>query len=148
MTDLRKGIKNAQQQGIDVGQVVRSYAKHLTDQRRKVRDNPRSLEGSAPPSHYNPVVTESRTATGVRWRSIGGVPSECGELTITGSTHEAAKNKTSLRALLEQRFRAELASALQRAGVYQTDLAGRRAAMAVAIASPISVVDLADVGEA
>ena len=144
MTNLRKGIHNAQQRGIDVQQVVQSYATHLTRERRKVRDNPRSL--ATLPSRYSLSVIQECTATGVRWKSLGGLPDGMETLAITANSHEAARNKMSLRALLEQRYRNEFASALQRMGLYQTDLAGRRAARQVAIDSPISVADLAEVG--
>ena len=142
---LKKMEKRARDKGIPIEDVIQSYSTHLTKERRKLRDNPRQLESLKPATSYNLAVTQERTATGVRWRSLGGLPDGVDVITVTGSSMAAAKNKTSLRGLMEQRFRAELASALQRAGLYATDLEGRRAAMGVAIASPITVADLADV---
>lgn len=137
--------RKAQERGIDVNQVFESYARHLSNDRRKVRDNPKLLDTLKPADRYSLAVTQESTATGVRWRSLGGLPAGVDDITVTGSSFEAARNRCTLHELMEMRYRRELASALQRAGLYQADLAGRRAAMAVALASSISVADLVGV---
>lgn len=147
MGSLKKGLDRARAQGIPVQDVVNSYATHLTAERRKLRDNPRALEALAPAKSYSLAVTQTNTATGIRWRSMN-LPAELGELSVTGSSWDAARNKMNLVQLMEQRYRVEFASALQRAGVYPATLEGRRAAMAVAIESKISVVDLVELGRA
>jgi len=134
-------IRDAQERGIPVGDVVDSLAHHLLKQRQHLRDNPRSLDASKPPERYSLAVEQTDTANGIRWKTLGEIAG-IGEVSVTASTWEAAKNKQSLRSLLEQRYRTEFASAMQRAGMYQTDLEGRRAAMKVALDSSITVVDV------
>jgi hypothetical protein len=138
----------ARSKGIDIQQVANSWAKHLSKERQRLRDNPRLLDAGKPPESYSLAVTQEHTASGVRWRSLGEMPHGVGELTVSASSMDAARNKQSLRSLLEQRYKTELASALMREGVHPQGLDGRRAAMAAAIASTISVVDLAEAGQA
>lgn len=146
MSNADRKLEHAQSLGIPVQDVAESYAKHMLEQRRKLRDNPRLADASKPPERYDLAVTQDSAATGTRWRTLGELPHGIGEISVTASTWEAAKNKQSLRSLLEQRYRREFASALQRAGLYQTDLEGRRAAMKVALESPVTVVDVALAG--
>lgn len=137
--------KRAQQQGIDVAQVVESYGHHMLKGRQKLRDNPRQLEASKPPAHYALTVTQQSGASGVTWKTLGAIDG-VDEIRVTATSIEAARNKVSLRELLETRYRREFASALQRAGLYKADLEGRRAAMKVAMDSPITVADVGDLG--
>jgi hypothetical protein len=139
--------KRAQEQGIDVAQVVESYGHHMLKGRQRVRDNPRQLAVNAPPASYALTVAQTSTASGVGWKTLGTIDG-VDAVNVAATSMDAARNKITLRQLLEQRYRAAFATALQRAGLYQADLEGRRAAMAVAIASPITVADVGDLGVA
>lgn len=135
-------IDHARSKGVPIQDTIDSLSAHLLKQRQHLRDNPRSLDASKPPERYDLAVEQTSTATGTRWKTLGQLPNGMGEITVRASTWDAARNKQSLRSLLEQRYRAELASALQRAGLYAADLDGRRAAIKVALDSSINVVDM------
>jgi hypothetical protein len=140
MTDR---FERARSLGIPVQDVAESYAHYMLRERQKLRDNPGLAVQLA--DRYDLAVTQERTATGVTWKTLGELPLGAQTISISASSTEAARNKLTLRELLEQRYRREFATALQRTGQYGTDLAGRRAAMAVAMNSSLSVAELGDV---
>jgi hypothetical protein len=144
--DFDKGARRAQQLGIDVQQVGQSLAHHLSEARQKVRDNPRLLERAVEAD--NIAVTEKSGATRVTWETLGGLPEGFAPITVYASTREAVLNKTTLRELLERRYKREFAWAMARAGMFEDSLEGRRAAMRRAIAASVYVADLDLMGSA
>jgi hypothetical protein len=134
--------RKAQQAGIDVQQVLTSWQSHLLADRDKLRDNPQ-LAG-APPARLCIAVKQTRGGHGVRWESLGGLPEGVdGPIIATGTSFEASRNNLTLMGLVEMRFRAELAEAMQRAGLYHGHtLEGRREAMQRALDATVDPVDM------
>jgi len=138
--DLDKNVKCAQSMGIDPQQVGQSLAHYLSEERRKVRDNPKLLEGRD--EQDNLTVTEKRGATRVTWETLGELPAGLATITVHANSREAAVNKTTLRGLLERRYKREFAWAMCRAGMFEDSLEGRRAAMQRAARASVYVADL------
>jgi hypothetical protein len=139
--DLDKNVRRAQQMGIDPQQVGQSLAHHLSEERRKVRENPKLLEQREETD--NLTVTEKRGATRVTWETLGELPSGLAAITVHANSHEASVNKQTLRELLERRYKREFAWAMCRAGMFEDSLEGRRAAMQRAVRASVYVADLA-----
>lgn len=133
-------IGEAQAQGINVQDVVESWTKHLLDEMKANRE--KGLRGAPLTNIQLKVAVEQRsTASGVTWKSLGGLPEGVETITVTASTLEATKNKVSLNHLLDMRFKRVLGEEMIRAGLFRQDLEGRRAAMAKAIDAEIFIAD-------
>lgn len=110
--DLDKNVRRAQSMGIDPQQVGQSLAHHLSEARRKVRENPKLLEPRD--EQDNLTVTEKRGATRVTWETLGALPAGLSAITVYANSHEAAINRQTLRELLERRYKREFAWAMCR----------------------------------
>ena len=139
---IDREFKRARQLGIDVNQVGQSLAHYLSEQRQRVRDNPKLLEPK-PDEPINLAVCQRRRADRVVWESLGELPLEVQPVSVFATTREAVQNRTTLRELLERRFRREYALGMVRASVYPDTVDGRRAAMKRAIGASLYVADSA-----
>jgi hypothetical protein len=139
---IDRDFTRARQLGIDVNQVGESLARHLSEERQRVRDNPRLLE-PLPDEPINLAVTERRKPDRVVWETLGTLPFEVSPVTVFASSREAALNRCSLRELLERRYRREFALGLVRASLYPDTVEGRRSANRRAISASLHVADTA-----
>lgn len=134
-------FKRARELGIDVNQVGQSLAHYLSEERRKVRDNPKLLEPK-PDEPIHLTVTERRKADRVVWETLGTLPLDVAPVTVFATSRDAALNRCTLRDLLERRYRREFALGLLRASVYPDTVDGRRQANRRAIAASLYVADI------
>lgn len=131
-------------QGIPVQDVIDSLQKHILDQRDELRKRP-----------AHPVVEEKTTvaikqdalATCMKWEVLSITNVEAHELQampvfVTASSIEAARNKVSVRELLDMRLRRTLASRLLGRGRHGRDLEGQRKAQAEVLDYELFVADV------
>lgn len=138
--DFDKGARRAQQQGIDVRQVGESLAHYLSEERRKVRDNPRLLEKRDEVDNLS--VAQRSGASRVTWETLGELPGGLSVITVHATAREANANRESVRSLLERRLKREFAWAMARAGMFDDSLEGRREAMRRAMRANVYVADI------
>jgi hypothetical protein len=136
-------IDRAREFGIDVEQVFSSWATHLSAERSKVRENPKLLDADKLPERYSLAVEQRNVGTGVQWRNLGALPHGMPDITVEASSFDAARQRMSVRALLEQRFLVQFAYGLLAQGLYPEGLEGRREALRAAMASQVFVADIA-----
>lgn len=136
-------IDKAREHGIDVAQVFSSWATHLSAERSKVRENPQLLEANALPERYSLAVEERTVPSGVQWRNLGTLPHGMPDIMVEATSFAAQRQRLSLRALLEQRFKSQFAYGLLSMGLYPEGLEGRREAFTAAMASQVFVADVA-----
>lgn len=137
---IDREFRRARALGIDVNQVGESLAHYLSEERRKVRDNPRLL-APKPDEPINLSVVQRRKADRVVWETLGTLPYDVAPLTVFAASREAAINRCTLRELLERRYRREFALGLVKAGLYPDSVEGRRDANRRAIAASLYVAD-------
>jgi hypothetical protein len=134
-------FERARKLGINIQDVARSWATHLSGERQKLRDNPELAKSQLPPEKYDLAVEEVKGPAGVRWQTLGQLPWGIAPIRVEASSADAARNGQPLPELLRQRYLAEFGRQLMAAGLYPLELEGKRAAMRAAYHSSISVVD-------
>jgi hypothetical protein len=131
--------EKAQALGIDVEQVGRSWAHHLSEARQKARENPQTLH--APEADTIAVIQKSGP-TALRWETLSPLPHGIPEITVHASSREASKNRVSVTQLLERRYKRELGLALIRAGEFPDTVEGMRGAMGRAMRASVFVAEV------
>lgn len=132
--------RKAMAQGIPVGDVLDSWKKHLCDQRDELRRR-EAVDGPAQAQKTVIAIKQDATATGLVWEVLGD--NEGREpIMVKGSTWEAAKNKVSVRELLEMRLHRVLVARLIGSGRYRDSLEDRRAAFAEVLAYELFIAEV------
>jgi hypothetical protein len=120
--------RKAMEQGIPVQDVLESWQKHLLDQRDELRRR-EAVDGPASAQKTVLAIKQDAAATGLVWEVLGDNAAR-EPIMVKASSWEAARNKVSVRELLEMRLHRVLVARLIGSGRYKDSLEDRRAAFA------------------
>lgn len=127
-------------QGIPVQDVLDSWQKHLLDQRDELRRR-EAVDGPASAQKTVLAIKQDATATALTWEVLGDNAGQ-DPIMVKAASWEAAKNKVSVRELLEMRLHRRLAEKLIAGGRHKNDLEGRRAAFAEVMAYELFIAEV------